>query len=402
MNIFSFVSALQAPNDLWSILINWIKGGVGNLGWTILLLTLLVKAVTLPLDLLTKYTQKKQTLVQQKCAPEVAKLQKKFGNDRQRLQMQTNALYKREGLKMGTGCVVMLVNMILTMVIFFTFFASFRDYSAYEAIHQYEQVEAAYTETFYDEMIEKYDELETDKDVEAWIEKYSSEKAYREAVPGSTTQDYAAFVDQHENTINQITKTSTKAAQNKWHEVKADWLWIKNIWVADATTTPFPTYNELLDMAKDGSKEYAEYVEKNINKEAYSRISGIIAKDEVKNNGFYILAILAGVISYLSQFISELHSKFKNKLVNQIVKKSDQQSTMTMKIMKLILPIMMVMFVLTSSASFGIYLLASNLASIAFGEVVSLIVNALTKKQRLAVEESLEKEVQRLAKKGKI
>jgi len=63
---------------------------------------------------------------------------------------------------------------------------------------------------------------------------------------------------------------------------------------------------------------------------------------------------------------------------------------------------MMVMFVLTSSASFGIYLLASNLASIAFGEVVSLIVNALTKKQRLAVEESLEKEVQRLAKKGKI
>ncbi len=402
MNILSFVSALKAPNDLWTILINWIKGGVGNLGWTILLLTLIVKAVTLPLDLLTKYTQKKQTLVQQKCAPEVAKLQKKFGNDRQRLQLQTNALYKREGLKMGTGCLVMLVNMILTMVIFFTFFGSLRDVSAYEAINQYEHVEAAYTDTFYSEIKKTYPELDSNKDVDAWIEKYSSEKVYLEVVPGSTIQDYAAFVDEHENTINQITKTSIQAAQDEWHEVKADWLWVKNIWVADATTSPFPTYNELLDMAKDGGKEYAEYVEKNINKDAYTRISNIISKDEVKNNGFYILAILAGVITYLSQFISELHSKYKNKLVNQIVKKSDQQNGMTMKIMKLVLPIMMVMFVLTSSASFGIYLLASNIASIALGEVVSLIVNALTKKQRLAVEASLEKEAERLAKKGKI
>ena len=62
----------------------------------------------------------------------------------------------------------------------------------------------------------------------------------------------------------------------------------------------------------------------------------------------------------------------------------------------------MIMFVLTSSASFGIYILASNIATIALGELISLIVNALTKKQRLEVEAELEKEASRLIKKGKL
>ena len=62
----------------------------------------------------------------------------------------------------------------------------------------------------------------------------------------------------------------------------------------------------------------------------------------------------------------------------------------------------MIMFVLSSSASFGIYLLASNVASIALGEIINLLVNKFTKIKRLEVEEFLEKEADRLIKKGKL
>ena len=401
MNFLSFLSGLAAPNDLWSILINWIKGGIGNLGWTILLVTVMVKAITLPLDFVSKLQQKKQTLIQQKCAPETEKLKKKFGNDRQRLQVQTNAVYKREGLKMGTSCIVMLVNMILTMVIFFTFFGSLRDNSAYEAIQQYERVEASYSETFYAEMMEAYPNIESVEQAEVWIGQYQDKNLYIAAHTGTNEEDWLAFVDANKNTIEAITKTASDAAIATWHEVKADWLWVNNIWVADATISPFPSYDELLSMAKSGGKEYKTYVEENINKDNYNSIAGLIQTNETKNNGFYILAIMAGVITYLSQLISERHNKLKNKKAKLISDQANPTGT-AMKVMKFMLPVLMITFVLTSSASFGIYMLASNISSIVFGELVSLIVNAMTKKKQLEVEEALEKEADRLIRKGKL
>ena len=103
----------------------------------------------------------------------------------------------------------------------------------------------------------------------------------------------------------------------------------------------------------------------------------------------------------MSQLISELHTKLKNKKANKLAKATNKQNSMSLKMMKIIMPIVMVLFVLTSSASFGIYILASNIASIAVGEIISLIVNKLTKKKQEEVEACLEKEADRLIKKGK-
>ena len=54
MNIISLLASVQAPNGLWSVLINSFHSGIGNFGWTIFLVTLLVKLVTSPLDFWTK------------------------------------------------------------------------------------------------------------------------------------------------------------------------------------------------------------------------------------------------------------------------------------------------------------------------------------------------------------
>jgi len=414
MNILSILGAVEAPSDLWVTLINWVRGAVGNLGWTLILVTVLVKLVTTPLDFFVKLSTKKQTLVQQKCAPQVAKLQKKFGHDRQTLQVQTNSLYKREGLNMGAGCIIMLINLILTMTIFFTFFSSLRKFSAYEAINQYEQISASYEVGYYEGFFNANttDEFETKEDITEWQTEIAARKEAYEAMPETTDpereakQAEATAIANEEGRILDLQKKATtagsKAAVEKWNENKKNhsWLWIQNIWVQDSTTSPFPNYASLVSMAKNSG--YTDYVTANINEESYNKIAALIVDNSRAANGYYILAVLAGVITFAAQYITELHNKLKNKKAQILAKSAGPENTGSMKVMKIVMPAVMVIFVLTSTASFGLYILASNVASIALGELTTIIVDKMTKKKRLEVEEYLEKEANRLIKKGHI
>ena len=411
MNLFSLLAGVELKKDLWTILIKWFQGSVVNVGWTILLVTLFVKLVTIPLDFMVRLTTKKQTLIQQKCAPQVAKLQKKFGADRQRLQAQTQALYKKEGLNTGTGCIVQLVNMILSMVIFFTFYSSLQKFSAYEAINQYETIENTFNDASIQALIDyeyanSADDIIIDKaSANQFIKDYEAAfKFVNDSSKDKTSQEYLdkkAFVEKHEANVENAAEFAVKASQEKWEEIKPNWLWIENVWVADATTNVFPDYASLKKMASNAGGYYKDYVNKNISEGDYKQISNIIQAESRKYNGYYILAVLAGVITLASQFISDFHTKLKNKRANTLAKATNQNAA-SLKIIKFILPITMILFVLTSSASFGIYLLASNIASIATGELIALIVNRITRKRQLEVEEELEKEATRLIKKGKL
>lgn len=436
MNFVSLISAATAPGGLWTILINWIQGGIGNFGWTILLLTILVKLVISPLDFAVKLSNKKQMLVQQKCAPQVDKIKKKFGKDQNSVRIQTQSLYKREGLKTGVGCIVMLVNLVLTMVIFFTFYASLRKNSAYQVVNEYEVLQTTYTSSYYNSLAGYYedDNIETADDAYTFTNNYytnykvtydngyaaySVSKEYVETHKDDedveTDETYlanlavvnnfetaTAIVEKYDKAVKDSIIQAENDTLAKWKETKATWLWVDNIWVADSTTSPFPTYKGLVDTAGNGG--YSTYVAENIDEGSYTVIAELINNHGGRTkNGYYILAILAAAVTFLSQFITELHTKLKNKKAN-IVAKSATDSSMgfSMKLMKIIMPIIMLVFVLTTSASFGIYILASNVASIAFGEIVALIVNALTKKKQAEVEEFLEKEANRMIKKGKL
>lgn len=338
VNVTSLLgAAVNAPGGLWVIIINWINSTIGNLGWTIVLFTLLIKLVLSPLDFVIKFSTKKTTLVQQKLAPQMAKLQKKYANNQQMLQTQQQALYKKEGTNMVASCFVMLFNLILTLVVFFTIFSSLRQVSAYNAINQYDQLKTT----------------------------------YEQAITDGIDAD--------------------KAVKEKWTEIKDDWLWISNIWVVDGNTSPMPTYENLQKTANDsGIQEYKDYVG-SINKTTYSRIQQITDSAENKWNGYYILAVLGAAITFLSQYVSELGNKLKNKKANLIAENANQNKSMGL-IMKILLPVMMAIFVLTSSASFGIYILASSVISTLLSVVISLIVDKLTAKKQREVTEYLEKE----------
>lgn len=423
----NLILGVNSPGGLWSILINWMHSGIGNFGWTILLVTLLVKLVVSPLDFWVKLNTKKQNLIQQKCAPQVAKINKKFGKDQQKVRIQTNELYKREGLNMGSGCLIMVLNMAISLTLFFTFYSSLRSNSAYQAISQYETLEQVYVNKTHQELYankEKFDgtiyEITDDaSSSDTFISDYNiALKCHEKITDGKEDEinlDEIAGTTEHQNLeyykklyndfnelVETVTNTASKEVVNKWNEIKSSWLWVDNIWVNDATIYPFPTYDNLVSFAKNGG--YTDYVQNNIDHEQYNVISAIVnTKAGRTKNGYFILAILAGLVTYLSQYIAELNNRLKNKKAKELANATmDGSMQVSMKIMKFAMPVVMIVFVLQSSASFGIYILASNIASIGFGQISNLIVNKITHKKQVEVEEALEKEANRLIKKGKL
>lgn len=427
----NLIAGVSTPGGLWSILINWMHSGIGNFGWTILFVTLLVKLVVSPLDFWVKLNTKKQNLIQQKCAPQVAKIQKKFGKDQQKVRIQTNELYKREGLKMGQGCIITLLNMAISLTLFFTFYSSLRSNSAYQAINQYEQLEQVYVNKTNSELISKNDQITeyeiTDEDsAQKFITDYNIalychqkieegkeseinlDQILREmtkdenAIAEHDLEYYKTLYSNYHEMIDGIVKDASADVVTKWKEVKSSWLWVDNIWVNDATIYPFPTYSSLVSLAKNGG--YSNYVTENIGQTQYNTISNIVNLQAGRTqNGYFILAVLAGLITFLSQYIAEANNKLKNKKAKELTKASlDGSMQVSMKIMKFIMPVIMIIFVLQSSASFGIYILSSNIASIGFGQISNLIVNKLTHKKQVEVETALEKEANRLIKKGKL
>lgn len=81
----------------------------GNYFVAIFFFTLLVKLVTFPFSLKSQ----KATADRARLAPRLERLQKKYGQDRQKLQQKTQELYEKEGVSLTGGCLPMLIPMII-------------------------------------------------------------------------------------------------------------------------------------------------------------------------------------------------------------------------------------------------------------------------------------------------
>lgn len=453
-------SPVSAPSGLWVTILNWIEGAVINYGWVIILFTLLIKVCMTPLDFLMKFSTKKQTLVQQKLAPEIARINNKYKDDKNQAQLQTQALYKREGFNVFGSCVVMILNLAITMTVFLTLFNSLRTMSAYKAINQYDALQTAFIQTYNtnidsakntfkskfgsgtDQIGVLYAEDEDGNLTEVQLSSVNLDNVVNYFYFISVNNESFIFVPladnatpeqiEENNTQNEQIKTETEkvikyytqndksqtveallvecglpvnnlavdAVSEKWGDVKENWLWIENIWVADSYKSPLPTYDDLKEMAKSSkTKAYTKYVS-SINKDLYVQVTSSVHEKVDRWNGYFILAILAGVTSFLSQYIGELMNKSKNKNVNQLVESANANGG-TAKFMKILLPAMMVLFVVTSSSAFGIYLVASSVISMGISAAVGAIVNACYKKKQEEVMLYLEKEANKAVRRSK-
>ncbi len=78
----------------------WIQEHVGNFGFAILILTVIIKILFFPLANKSYKAMSKMKLLQ----PEIVKLRERFGEDKMRLNQEMMALYKREKANPAAGC----------------------------------------------------------------------------------------------------------------------------------------------------------------------------------------------------------------------------------------------------------------------------------------------------------
>ena len=114
---------LEAMRWIYSLTCSISESGFGNVFLTILISTILLRALTIFSDIKTRKSSAKMAEVQ----PEIQRLQKKYANDPRRFQAEQTKLMKEKGVSMWGSCLPMLI----TMPLFFCFIAAFR-YWGYE------------------------------------------------------------------------------------------------------------------------------------------------------------------------------------------------------------------------------------------------------------------------------
>jgi YidC/Oxa1 family membrane protein insertase len=101
--------------------LKWIYGYVGNYGWSIIILTVLINVVMFPLRHKSVVSMRRM----QELQPQIKAIQDRYAKlkvtdpERQKMQAETMALYKEKGVNPASGC----VPMLLTMPVLFAFYA---------------------------------------------------------------------------------------------------------------------------------------------------------------------------------------------------------------------------------------------------------------------------------------
>jgi YidC/Oxa1 family membrane protein insertase len=87
-------------------LLKWLHGMIGNWGWSIIVMTILIKGAFFPLNAKAARSMAKMKIV----APKMKALQEQYANDKQQLQVRMMELYKTEKINPLGGCLPIVVQ----------------------------------------------------------------------------------------------------------------------------------------------------------------------------------------------------------------------------------------------------------------------------------------------------
>lgn len=325
-----------ALSNLWTKVISSFFGAIGNYAWSIILLTVVIKLVLLPLDFFNKKITRKNTVMQAKIQPELAKLQQRYGNDKNLYNQKVSELYKSNNYNVVGSCLFMLVNLVLTLVIFISLFSGLNQMASTKIVEQYQTLESTY------------------------------QTVYQQEIANSKTEEQAK-------------QSANSAVVLKYEDIKYSWLWIDNVWKSDMPTNSIPTFSEYLNVAQKVEVDGQTYTVKELNKQEnseikakleseYNTVMNPLRESVGKANGYLILLVLTVATAFLSQWLVQR----KNKMATGMG---------TGKVMMFVLPLMLGFFALTYNAVFALYLLTSQIITLAFTPIIDAILDALDKRQ---------------------
>ena len=119
---------------------NALGGGVASFGWTVVLFTVILRLILSPLDIWQKVISRRNNKAMERMKPQLEALQARYADDKQRLQQEQMALYKKEKYSTMGMC----LPTIVTFVVFFVVFAGFRQMVGYQFAKDYKESVKAY------------------------------------------------------------------------------------------------------------------------------------------------------------------------------------------------------------------------------------------------------------------
>ena len=87
-------------------LLKWLHGLIGNWGWAIIVMTIMIKGAFYPLNAAAARSMGKMKII----APKMKALQEQYANDKQQLQIKMMEMYKTEKINPLGGCLPILVQ----------------------------------------------------------------------------------------------------------------------------------------------------------------------------------------------------------------------------------------------------------------------------------------------------
>lgn len=450
MNISDLLSVIVPfMGDLGSIsakyqwilnVITWFINLVADVGVGIMLFTLALKLITLPLDIFSRASMKKNALKMEMMRGDLEKLQKQYANNKQLYQQKMMALYKKNGYSAFSAC----LPTIVTLVFFFIVIGAFNSYSKQTDFQVFKDMGSAYdaklTQTIenngnsvvYSEKDECYlinlDFVLNEKGYRNYfdvIENMSATDENRYILRSNLTPEEVEFVktyldikdenftlnddNRKANSVNfvkkvaekyeeeYILKDACKAAAETYEKNRSKSVvfpWVKNLWVVDSPFKPaIPTYTDLSTTlyGKSGNPAFTE--------EKYNELTADLGKYKQtgfgKGNGLYILVALSILTMLASTLIMNKTQKTQMEL--STVDGANGQAAMQQKMMTWMMPVMFGIFAFIYSSGFSIYMVTSSVLSTAFTLLINFCVEK-SFKNKLAKEDAVKNEKPRYGK----
>lgn len=344
---------------------NALGGGVASFGWTVVLFTVILRLILSPLDIWQKVISRRNNKAMERMKPQLEALQARYADDKQRLQQEQMALYKKEKYSTMGMC----LPTIVTFVVFFVVFAGFRQMVGYQFAKDYKECVKAYNTSI-------AEQIEANKDADYIVDNGDGKWDIDDVAKTESGADfYAAAKKNAQHAVYNVYYSEDQVTIRSF-------LWIKNIFVSDNWAQAVPDFATVT-----GQKGMATSKLTGITIDEYNDVmadvlgTGGYGKDG-KWNGLLILPILSIALSFLSTKLlsgsqSQPPAPPQDAQGEGAEKAKSQQQTM--KMMQYVMPIMMGVFALFYSGAFALYMFTSSLCAILFQLTFNLIAKLVDK-----------------------
>lgn len=343
----------------WPVIkqISWILGqvmngiynvmsaiGIENIGVSIIIFTVIVYTLLMPLTIKQQKFSKMQAVMQ----PEMQKIQKKYAGKKDQVSLQKqqdemNNLYEKYGVKMSSGCLPSLMQLVIL----------FGLYPVVQNIPEY----VTKVRNVYQPLVDQ-------------IQSVSGYQSIMENVAGSSANLYDL------STSNGIIEALYRFQTSSWNALIDQMPSVEN--VARETIQEVGRLNNFLGI--------------DIGSHPWNLLTDAIAAASI---GGIILAVIIPVLAGLTQFISVKLSQMNSTASMQ---DSDNPMMNSMKTMTYTMPLISVVFGFTLPAGLGLYWVASAVVR----SIQQVFVNRYLKKKSVEdlIEENRKKAQKKREKKG--